>query len=120
MWPKVIPMRPVIIFMVVDLPEPLRPRVPVPSSGRAENETSSTAAMPEKCFETRRSSNMVCASYVAIDLSGSQVYRKYLRNHEFNNGGRASPGILLHHSQGRADCSVAAQSPDSGIAAPDA
>ena len=31
------------------------------------------AAMPEKCLVTRRSSNMICASYVAFDIWACQV-----------------------------------------------
>src|SRR5580658_3897424 len=56
-WPEVIWMSPVIIFMVVDLPEPFGPRYPVTSPARAEKLTSSTAGMPEKCLYTPRNSS---------------------------------------------------------------
>jgi hypothetical protein len=46
--------RPVIIFIVVDLPEPFGPRQPVISPCRAEKLTLSTTLMPAKLFETGR------------------------------------------------------------------
>src|SRR5438093_5708708 len=56
--PDVISISPVIIFMVVDLPEPFGPRYPVISPARAEKLTSSTATMPLNRFEMLRSSSM--------------------------------------------------------------
>jgi hypothetical protein len=49
---------PVIIFMVVDLPEPFGPRYPVISPARAEKLTSSTATMPLNLLHTLRSSSI--------------------------------------------------------------
>src|ERR1039458_551091 len=71
MWPKVISIRPVIIFIVVDLPEPLGPRSPVTSPGRAQKLTSSTAAIPEKCLETLRNSSMRHLPQLDTEKSGS-------------------------------------------------
>src|SRR5580658_7651227 len=56
--PEVISISPVIIFIVVDLPDPFGPRYPVTSPARAEKLTLSTAVILEKHFETERSSSM--------------------------------------------------------------
>ena len=52
---------PVIIFMVVDLPDPFGPRYPVISPARAWKLTFSTAGMPANSFETLRSSSFTVA-----------------------------------------------------------
>src|SRR2546428_13637100 len=53
--------RPVIIFIVVDLPEPFGPRYPVISPARAWKLTLSTAGILANSFETRRSSSITFA-----------------------------------------------------------
>src|SRR5579863_279483 len=57
-WPALGSMSPVIIFRVVDLPEPLGPRYPVTSPARAMKLTSFTAGIPEKSLVTPRNSSM--------------------------------------------------------------
>src|ERR1700677_4449798 len=75
MWPRLISISPVIIFMVVDLPDPFGPRYPVTSPGCAEKLTLSTAGIPEKRFERLRSSSMrsIHIPYVAIGIETCQV-----------------------------------------------
>src|SRR5215469_12080314 len=68
--PVVISISPVIIFMVVDLPEPFGPRYPVTSPARAVKLTLSTAMIPENRLETPRSSR------VAFVRSGTLIGRR--------------------------------------------
>ena len=49
---------PMIIFMVVDFPDPFGPRYPVTSPRRATKLTSSTASVPGKRLETFFSSSI--------------------------------------------------------------
>ena len=55
-------MSPVIIFMVVDLPDPFGPRYPVISPARARKLTLSTARIAGNRFETLLSSSMQASS----------------------------------------------------------
>ena len=57
-WPDEVCRSPVIIFMVVDLPEPFGPRYPVISPARAWKLTLSTARIPLNAFVTLRSSSI--------------------------------------------------------------
>src|ERR1700723_516769 len=71
MWPSVISISPVIIFMVVDLPDPFGPRYPVTSPGCAEKLTLSTAGIPEKRFETLRSSSIALVPFDLLLLTAA-------------------------------------------------
>src|ERR1700761_6647462 len=83
--PALISSRPVIIFMVVDLPDPFAPRYPVTSPGRAVKLTSSTAGMLENLFETFCSSSTFSPSttlcsirYIEIELRlSSRLLHRY-------------------------------------------
>ena len=59
MCPEDMSISPVIIFIVVDLPDPFGSRYPVTSPLRAQKLTLSTAGIPVYYLETLRSSSMI-------------------------------------------------------------
>src|SRR5262245_15746121 len=63
-------MRPVIIFIVLDFPEPLGPRYPVISPALAMKLTPSTARAPRNRFVTFRNSSIPLVSNLQSRKSG--------------------------------------------------
>src|SRR5579871_831848 len=63
--------KPVIIFMVVDLPAPLGPRKPNTSPRRTASDTSSTATIDPKCLERWRTEIISSVAASAVMLANA-------------------------------------------------
>src|ERR1700677_237881 len=106
MWPRLISISPVIIFMVVDLPDPFGPRYPVTPPGCAEKLTLSTPGIPEKRFETWRSSSIVLVPFDLLLLraalqgnpSSPEGNRHHWRRRRRDLHGVESPSIRLYRT----------------------
>src|ERR1035438_4380684 len=103
-WPSkrisqaVVSMSPVIIFMVVDLPDPFGPKYPVISPARAWKLTLSTAGMPLKRLETLRSSSVMIA--VRRRLPERDGCRKETAPGTVQREPLRSPRIAVRHFRG--------------------
>src|SRR5258706_2215347 len=87
--------RPVIIFNVVDFPEPLGPRYPVTSPARAVKLTLFTAGIPENNLVTWRSSS-IGAPDLFEAASGEHADNQYKECKPITHAQRELPYFIAH------------------------